>query len=510
MAELTLADLVAWDNRLHVAGERNGSAEHRLNGHLDRWGERELTWVVTARASAPMLPLLRGGELVILPSRVLSDSGVSLPLLLRELASHDVTGVVLDLDVPQPTPVPALQVESVTAELENDLNRLLTQRRGEIYRAGTELGRRLATLTAAGGDLAQVLSVSAATLATSAAVVDARGAVIAASGADATPSGSPQTLVDTRGWRGDHLAVPLASGETLWMGPVSRDRRALIRVAGERVAVAAEASLVRAAQARPRGPARASALAALLTGPAHDASRAAATVGLPADTPYRVALAGSEIDITTLQRSLSPLGTVHEAGVIDGSSAAVVELRGEAATATAGRQGRSSVRDRARTDGLWKQEGSGTGWLALSGVAPGAASLPESAREARYVAALMHAGIIAGPVARFDALDDLGPFRLLYRLWGTADLASFISDALGELTTADRRGTLRQTLLAYLTAGGSHVDAAATLGIHRNTLAYRLKQIASLTGREPTNPDTRLVLHLALLASSLPAAPAVH
>ena len=510
MAELTLADLVAWDNRLHVSGERNGTSEaHRLNGQLERWGERELTWVVTARASAPMLPLLRGGELVILPGRVLSDSGVSLPLLLRELASHDVTGVILDLDVPQPTPVPVLQVESVTAELENDLNRLLTQRRGEIYRAGTELGRRLATLTAAGGDLPQVLSVSAATLGVSVAVVDARGAVIAASGSDATPAGSPQGLVDTRGWRGDHLAVPLASGETLWMGPVSRDRRALIRVAGERVAVAAEASLVRAAQARPRGPARASALAALLTGPAHDASRAAATVGLPADTPYRVALAASEIDVTTLQRSLSPLGTVHEAGVIDGSSAAVVELRGEAASATGtSRQGRSSLKDRARTDGLWKQEDAGTGWLALSGLAPGAASLPEAAREARYVAALMHAGIIAGPVARFDALDDLGPFRLLYRLWGTADLASFISEALGDLTTADRRGTLRQTLLAYLTAGGSHVDAAATLGIHRNTLSYRLKQIATMTGREPTNPDTRLVLHLALLASSLPAAPA--
>jgi PucR C-terminal helix-turn-helix domain len=508
MAELTLADLVAWDNRLHVPGERGAGEAHRLNGHLERWGERELTWVVTARASAPMLPLLRGGELVILPGRVLSDSGVSLPLLLRELASHDVTGVILDLDVPQPAPVPVIQIDSITAELENDLNRLLTQRRGDIYRTGTELGRRLATLTAAGGDLSQVLTETTATLSISAAVVDARAAVMASSGPDALPSGTPASLVDGRGWRGAHFAVPLASGETLWMGPVTRDRRALIRVAGDRVAVAAEASLVRAAQARPRGPARASALAALLTGPAQDAARAAATVGLPADTPYRVALASSDVEITTLQRSLLPLGTVHEAGVIDGSSAAVVELRGEAANGGgAGRHGRASFRDRTRTEGLWKQVGSG--WLALSGMAAGTATLPEAAREARYVAALMQAGLIAGPVARFDALDDLGPFRLLYRLWGTADLSLFINEALGDLVTGDRRGSLRQTLLAYLTAGGSHVDAAATLGIHRNTLSYRLKQIASMTGREPTNPDTRLVLHLALLASSLPPAPAM-
>jgi purine catabolism regulator len=506
MAELTIADLVAWDNRLHVSGERGAGEAHRLNGHLDRWGDRELTWVVTARASAPMLPLLRGGELVILPGRVLSDSGVSLPLLLRELASHDVTGVVLDLDVPQPAPVPVLQIDSITAELENDLNRLLTQRRGDIYRTGTELGRRLATLTAAGGDLQQVLSVTTATLSVSAAVIDARGAIIASSGSDAIPGGTPASLVDTRGWRGAHLAVPLASGETLWMGPVTHDRRALIRVAGERVAVAAEASLVRAAQARPRGPARASALAALLTGPAPDASRAAATVGLPADTPYRVALASTDVEITALQRSLSPLGTVHEAGVIDGENAAVIELRGEAANGPAGgRHGRSSLRHPTRTEGLLKQDGAG--WLALSGIAPGAASLTEAAREARYVAALVHAGLIAGPVARFDALDDLGPYRLLYRLWGTQDLSLFISEALGDLVTGDRRGALRQTLLAYLTAGGSHVDAAATLGIHRNTLSYRLKQIASMTGREPTNPDTRLVLHLALLASSLPPAP---
>ncbi|MFL5758715.1 MAG: PucR family transcriptional regulator [Thermomicrobiales bacterium] len=508
MAELTLADLVAWDNRLHISGECGTSDAHRLNGYLDRWGERELTWVVTARASAPMLPLLRGGELVILPNRVLIESGVSLPLLLRELASHDVTGVVLDLDVPEPAPVPVLHIDGITAELENDLNRLLTQRRGDIYRTGTELGRRLATLTAAGGDLQQVLSVTASTLAVSAAVVDARAAVIASTGSDALPSATPANLVDARGWRGAHLAIPLASGEALWMGPVSYDRRALIRVAGERVAVAAEASLVRAAQARPRGPARASALAALLTGPAPDAARAAATVGLPADTTYRVALASPEVEFTALQRSFSPLGTVHEAGLIDGATAIVIELRGDAANvAAAGRHGRGSVRDRTRTDALLKQDLSGV--LALSGVAPGAASLTEAACEARYVAALIHAGLISRPVARFDALDDLGPFRLLYRLWGTSDLALFITEALGDLVTGDRRGTLRQTLLAYLTAGGSHVDAAAALGIHRNTLSYRLKQITSLTGREPTNPDTRLVLHLALLAKSLPPAPAM-
>jgi DNA-binding PucR family transcriptional regulator len=92
-------------------------------------------------------------------------------------------------------------------------------------------------------------------------------------------------------------------------------------------------------------------------------------------------------------------------------------------------------------------------------------------------------------------------------LWGTPELATYVADALGALPGHDRRGTLRQTLLSYLETGGSHVAAAACLGIHRNTLAYRLKQIALLTGHDPNDPCKRLLLHLALLAASLPPAP---
>ncbi|MGH2598188.1 MAG: hypothetical protein ACRDJ9_02245, partial [Dehalococcoidia bacterium] len=115
MAELTLADLVAWEPRLRVAADNGlGEGSLRPGGALDRWAERELTWVVTARASAPMLPLLRGGELVILPARVLADSGASLPLLLHELSSHDVSGVVLDARSPPPSPIPALLIDAMT------------------------------------------------------------------------------------------------------------------------------------------------------------------------------------------------------------------------------------------------------------------------------------------------------------------------------------------------------------------------------------------------------------
>jgi len=93
---------------------------------------------------------------------------------------------------------------------------------------------------------------------------------------------------------------------------------------------------------------------------------------------------------------------------------------------------------------------------------------------------------------------------LLYEVWGTPALATYVDDALGELRARDKRGTLRETLLAYLNAGGSQTETANALGIHRNTLAYRLRQIAGLTGRDPGDPGMRLVMHLALVAATLP------
>lgn len=512
MPEITLADLVAWEPRLRpfTASPAGLNGHSPSNGRYDEaltepWAERELSWAVTIRASTPMLPSLRGGELVLLPGRVLAETGVGLPVLLREIASHGAAGVVLDSPPPASTPLTVLVAEAISPDLESELNRLLTERRGEFYRAGTELGRLLTNAITAGADLPDVLATAADFLTVPVALVDGRGSVTAATAPVAVPPPPGGSLPGGRGWRSDRFGMRLTNGETLWFGPIPRPRRALIRLAGERVALAAEAALVRAAEARPRGPARASAIGALLTGVIGDVPRAAVAVGLPANGVYRVVLAAPEVDATALQRTLAPLGTVHEAGTIDRAGAALIELRGDGGGASV--SGGRSVTTRRREPMTPRETPGGKGWLAFSSPVTGTGSLPAAAREARFVAALLTAGLLPGPVGRFDVLGDLGAYRLLYRLWGTLDLTTFTSDALGELATRDRRGTLRRTLLAYLDAGGSHVDAASRLGIHRNTLSYRLKQIATLTRCEPTDPATHLVLHLALLAASLPAVP---
>jgi DNA-binding PucR family transcriptional regulator len=132
------------------------------------------------------------------------------------------------------------------------------------------------------------------------------------------------------------------------------------------------------------------------------------------------------------------------------------------------------------------------------------ANLPAACRQAQFVALLNQHGIVPTRIAQFDRLADVGVYRLLYGLWGTPALGGFIDDALGDLRKRDKRGTLRETFLAYLNSGGSHVETAAALGIHRNTLAYRLRQIGSLIGRDPDDPEMRLVMHLALVAARLP------
>ena len=130
--------------------------------------------------------------------------------------------------------------------------------------------------------------------------------------------------------------------------------------------------------------------------------------------------------------------------------------------------------------------------------------MPEAYRQARYVAALSAGGVIPPEPALFDRVTDTGIYRLLYNLWGTPALTSYEEDVLGLLRAGDRRGILRQTWLAYLDAGGAQTETAATLGIHRNTLTYRLRQIAQLTGHDPNDPRRRLAVHVALAAERMP------
>ncbi len=55
-----------------------------------------------------------------------------------------------------------------------------------------------------------------------------------------------------------------------------------------------------------------------------------------------------------------------------------------------------------------------------------------------------------------------------------------------------------RTLATYLRHMGRLRPAAAELGIHRNTLEYRIGRIAELAGTDLENADTRLALELGI------------
>lgn len=496
MAEITIGDLLTWDPRLSLY-DNDALTERERLAALE---EREVTWVVTVRASQPVLPPLRGGELVIVPGRTVEDTEVPLQELLREIVSRGATGIIFDHSIETPAELVRLLVDPIPVDLESDINRLLTERRGAIYRVGTELGRVVQQANSLGADVEQVLEAAAAYLDMDLAVLGAGGEPIAIAAPHGDTMPKFHTVPKTRAWEGAYYGVRLAGAETLWLGPVSAEQRALARLVADRLAVAVETALAHAHDVRPRGDARSIALAGLFSIAAADASRGAASLGVPVNGIFRVALSSSPADRLALHHDLASYGAVHDAADFGGYAATLVEVRGRWRPHDSARADRSAGRSS-------RPEGSNGHWTAISGPVTGAAQIPEAARQARFVAALIEQGSIAGTIVHFDRVADIGIYRLLYPLWGSAELEAFSADALGQLLAADRRGVLRATLRAYLESGGSQVEAAARLGVHRNTLSYRLRQIETSLGVDPADPAHHLALHMALLASALPPAP---
>ena len=75
-----------------------------------------------------------------------------------------------------------------------------------------------------------------------------------------------------------------------------------------------------------------------------------------------------------------------------------------------------------------------------------------------------------------------------------------VDSMLGDLMRP-QHAELRETLDAYLLAGNA-VSAANAMGIHAQTMRYRLKRIRELTGRDPAHGWDRFLLELALRLST--------
>ena len=107
----------------------------------------------------------------------------------------------------------------------------------------------------------------------------------------------------------------------------------------------------------------------------------------------------------------------------------------------------------------------------------------EAARDARSYGpgTVVHAG-------------SLGPRRILAGI--PTELTDPAREVLADVLAVDSDGALVATLATVLDHGGSVQEAAARLGVHRNTVTARLDRLRGL-GVDPHEPGQRLALHLA-------------
>ncbi|WP_245647008.1 PucR family transcriptional regulator [Microtetraspora niveoalba] len=105
----------------------------------------------------------------------------------------------------------------------------------------------------------------------------------------------------------------------------------------------------------------------------------------------------------------------------------------------------------------------------------------------------------AGPVADWAGL---GVYRFLARL-PRSEIAELAAESAS-------LGDLAGTVETYLDRAGQVQETAAALGVHRQTLYYRLGRAGQLTGLDLADGRDRLLLHLSLKAAALIGEPGRH
>ncbi|MEU0648401.1 PucR family transcriptional regulator [Streptomyces umbrinus] len=122
--------------------------------------------------------------------------------------------------------------------------------------------------------------------------------------------------------------------------------------------------------------------------------------------------------------------------------------------------------------------GLGAAWLEASAAARAAGAEPR-----------------LGPVAEWRSI---GPYRLLTALPPDATHDPAVAPLL-----APAHRQLAHTAETYLDCAGQATRTAAALGIHRQTLYYRLSRVEQLTGLDLDDGEDRLLLHMALKGTRL-------
>lgn len=511
---------------------------------------REVTWATRLRPTPPAFSHLSGGELVLLPPDVLAqlDERLTLDAAVRQLAGFGVAAVAHVGPVPKAARVAAdaaglalLQLPKTAdlGPLEREASRLITERRRDVQRRGQEVGRRLMELAIAGEPLAGMIR-GLADLAQRAVALQGRDGRLLAYHAPAgtAPRAQVEPLLATdqpelARWLHETAAGSAADPPTETY-PLDAALTRLVAPVIGRGGLLGSLSLI-----VPRGgdtPEDAAVTARGAEACAVVLAREDAAASARREVELHVldeVLDGALRSETTLLQQAKRLGhdllAPHVALIARVDPTGPVRVHGRDGRPTALAETLARVGAARAARALWRVRNNSAevAWPTaaatdieaiarrlhadLAGAAPagaaislgvgtaraGIAGIRQSHHEARQALSLGRRLHGPGHLTRFD---ELGVYRVIFAAEGLPEVRGFHDEALGALLDYDRLNTadLIRTLDAYFAARCSPKEAAGVLGVHRNTVLYRLDRIREITGQDLDDAATRLRLQLAL------------
>jgi hypothetical protein len=465
---------------------------------LDRaQDERVVGWVRVLKARVPAFDVLDPGDLVIVPASalaVVAPDRTEMLVLAEALARARVAGALLlepgDAATVRPlgealvaAGVPALIFASdEAASLERTIIGYIVNRRAELERQAALLEGQLERIALGASDLGTLVATIASFLGRAVALEGRRGDVLAVQAPADVPDSAGATAAYLGRPRLAALRVPLpaATGEATSVGALvllgERAPSELDRVAGERIAGLLALEIARAESVRQ----------------ARDSARRSEALP-PAGPPWVVVLARQTlagVDLTLEEREdvrrelrrLAParrMALRGDAGSLELRLVAACSSDDPAGLLIAARIARF-IRRPVAVSRAFSQ--------------PGQRPLEEAAARS----ALQAGELLPEPPAVLRA-EQLPVYRLVGNLRNLPDGVQLARELLapalgGRPDTVDAR---LRTLRAVLDHG-SPTAAAAALGVHRNTVAYRMRRLEVLGGWDLSDPELRLALSTAI------------
>jgi purine catabolism regulator len=511
--------------------------------------DAEVSWATRPRPSAPAFDHLSGGELVLLTPKALTslDRRLTLDAAIRQLSGFGVAAIayagkatVTARQLSEELAIPLLQIpaDADLALLEREASHVIAERKRDAQRIGHDIGRRLMEQAIAGESLAD-LAATVSEMADRDVVIEARDgrllAMTSPTGQVPTSSrimpllerGRPALMAWLRGASAGSPAEPPATV----LDWDERSRRIISPIIGRDGLLGILSILL-------EGNTAGAAETAI-------ASRGAAACAVVMARERAAAVARQELELNVLDEILdgalrSEVSLLQQARLLGydlDASHVVMVARGDRGGVTQHRHDRleslsifEEALDRREEPVLWRfrnnqaevvwpVESAEEAWsvadglfgeldrraraaqggrvsMGIGGVHGGPGGIRRSHQEARQ--ALTIGRRLHGP-GRATRFSDLGIYRLLFAARDLPELRAFHDEALQALIDYDARhnAELVRTLGAFFDGRCGPKEAAAILGVHRNTVLYRLERIRELTGLDLDDAEVRLRLHLA-------------